>query len=163
MIVTVPSSSPNARAAGRVVDLVDVLHLGEVVARAQRAELIGAARESVVRHLRRVGSLEAAVLLERLEVARLAEPALDRPRRAPPQHGAEVVAAEMLVRAPAAHAGRDVAVERLDHRNQRVPQIGAAEVGAQQPDAAVDVVADAAGRDHAFVGVDAGDAADGKP
>ena len=124
-----PSSRPNARAAVRVVDLVDVLHLGEVVAGAERAELIGAALEGAVRDLRRVGAVEAAALFERLEIARLAEPALDRPRRASPQHRAELVAAEMLVARPRPTPVGMLRIERVDQRaTSAVLQIVAAEI-----------------------------------
>ena len=66
--------------------------------------------------------------------------------------------------APAlADAGGDIAEELIDERPDPILDVAPLEVGAQEPHAAIDVVADAARGDHApFLGVGRGHAADAK-
>ncbi len=59
--------------------------------------------------------------------------------------------------------GRDVAVDLGRGRAQVRPQLLGRQGGGHQPDPAVDVVADAAGRDRALVQVHRGDPTDGEP
>ncbi len=91
--VTMPRSSPSARAAVLVVDLVHLLHLEEVVARAQRAELVAAAVLRGLAHRARVGVGQHAGLLAVLEVARGAQAAPDRPARPVAQHPVQIARA----------------------------------------------------------------------
>jgi hypothetical protein len=51
----------------------------------------------------------------------------DRPCRTAAKDAEQIVSTQTLVRATLADAGRNVAIERLDQRDQRVVQIGAAQ------------------------------------
>ncbi len=142
-----------------VVDLGHVAQLAEVVAGAERAELGTAALLGPLRHLVRLGALDAAALLGVVEVAGAAVALGHGPARAAHQHAVELGGAELAV-AARADAGRDGAVERGGQLGQAAAQLVALEPARQQAHAAVDVVADAAGRQHALLGVERGHAAD---
>src|SRR5205823_9429549 len=62
-----------------VVDRLDLLDFEEVVARAERADLVGAALARPLADLPGIGARHRAALLDRLEVLRPAEAAVDRP------------------------------------------------------------------------------------
>ena len=86
--------------------------------------------------------------------------ALGQVGRAFGQQAAEFLAVEQI-RAARAHAGRNAAEERVHQLADPRLTSATREIGAHQPHAAVDVVADAAGRDHAAFGRIGGrDAAD---
>ena len=145
--VTWPSRSPNAVGARRVDDLGDALHLDEVVARAERPELVGAARPGALGDRGRVGARPGS---------RRDSVSLDVLGGADAVFGSED--ARALRRAPGRAARRRAAARR---RGRRRPGRGArsraraarcarpSSAGGQrqreQAHAAVDVVADAAG------------------
>ena len=69
MTQTCPSRRPMTPAAVLVEDAVDDLHFEEVVARAERAALVGAALDGAVADAVGVGAVEPAAGLGVLEVA----------------------------------------------------------------------------------------------
>ena len=149
--------------AGRpgVVDLVHRLDLQEVVARAKRAELVGAAVAGPRRDGGRVGAGERAALLGPLEVFGPAVAAGHRPGGALAEDGVELGAGEPPARArpdPGWHRGE----ERVGQARQVRSDVGRLEVAAQETDAAVDVEADPAGADHPVVQARRRHAADGE-
>ena len=157
--VTWPSLRPQARGGGRVVNVRDALHLDEVVAGADRAELAGAALLGALRDRCRVGPGQAAARLGALEVVRRPDPSLDERPRPLAQHAVEVGAPEAQLPV-LAHAGRHRARELVDERLPAPVQLRLGERQREQADAAVDVVADAAGGDDAVRRLERGDAAD---
>src|SRR5213079_2105108 len=118
------------------------------------------ALERGVGHGVRVRGAQAAALLRRLEIGGPAELARHRPRRAPRQHLLLLGPGELRDRALGADTGRDRLVERVGDPVEVHPNVVGHERGAQQAHAAVDVEADAAGRDRALLRVDRGHPAD---
>ncbi len=131
-----------------VEDLIHYIDLDEVVARAQRAQLVAGALVGAGADLAGIGSGDATVLLSAVEVGLGGIALLQRPARPVDDHVLQLLLSQ---REPAASTDAVGAVA-LELRRQIV-QIGrdlvAAQVRAQQPDATVDVVADAAGGDDA--------------
>jgi len=128
----------------RVEDLVHALELEEVVAQADRSELGVAALVGPVRDRGRVGSVEASRGLGVLEVVLRADPeALDERPRPPAEDVLERgrVELERLLAGPGGNGAGDLVHERLG----APAQLLRAERKGEQADAAVDVVADAAG------------------
>ena len=148
------------RGGAHVVHLVHALDLEEVVPGAERADLAPPALERRLRHGVGVRVAEAAALLRRLQVGGPAELARHRPRRAAREHLLLLGPGELRDRALGADAGRDRLIERVRDAREVRPEIVRGERGAQQAHAAVDVEADAAGRDRALLRVDRGHAAD---
>ena len=97
-----------------------------------------------------VGAGQAPPPSVRSRSCRPAVALLDRPARRPSTSTRSSSCASTRIWPRAAHAGGHVA-EQLVHQRRQVAAATSSsrEVGAQQPHAAVDVVADAAGRDHA--------------
>ncbi len=118
---------PQGARRHRVEDLVDVLDLGEVVARAQGAQLTGAALEGTIGHQPGLGALQPAALLQELEIAGGAQPPLHRPGRALAEDGRQLSLAEAQITPPLADAGRDVGEEGRHDLPQPWRQIGAAQ------------------------------------
>ena len=141
--------------AGRllVVDLVHFLHLEEVVARAERAELVAAPALRALAHRARVGVGQHATLLAVIEVARRAQAAPDRPGGPVAQHPVQVARLEAHG-TRGAHAARHLAEERVGQRLHVRSEFGAGEPRAHQPHAAADVVAHGARRDHAVLRIE---------
>ena len=141
---------PNLETARRprsaVVDGVDALQLQEVVARAERTELTRAALEGARRDVRRIRPGHAAPLLLAVQILDAAEPLLDHPVGAARKQPLQVLAAHAQPRA-APHPRRHRPEQRL--HQLLAPAAGREQVGreagAQQPDAAGDVEADATG------------------
>src|SRR5207249_3483026 len=79
----VPRGEAEPLRGPRVVDLVHDLHLEEVVARAEGAELPPAALARAERHAIGIGAVEPALRLDVDEVRGVAVARLDRPRGAP--------------------------------------------------------------------------------
>ncbi len=147
---------------GRVVNPVDDLDLEEMVARAERAALVVTPRDRAVADPPRIGPVQAAARLGDHQVVLGPVALLDHVRRPFGHQPGQLRLVEQV--APAlAHAGRNIAKELIDERLDPVFHVAPDQVGAQQPHAAVDVVADPARRDHApFLGVGGGHAADAK-
>ena len=140
------------RAGGRLVDhLVDDLHFQKMVARAERAALVAAAFEGPLADEIGLGVGQAAAGLGVFDVAGRGPAARDQIRRPFGQQTAQLLAAEQ-VRPARAHAGRNAAEEGVHQLVQPRLNVLVGEVGAHQPHAAVDVVADPARRNHAALG-----------
>ena len=145
-----------------VEDLVDHLDLEEVVARAQRAELRPAAVERLAAHRGDVRAGHHPALLGVLEVVGRAVPPPGEERGSLFGEPLELALPEPQ-RAVRPGALRDAAHQLVHERLEPRPHVLEPEARAQQPHAAVDVVAHAAGRDHAVRLVHGRDAADGEP
>jgi hypothetical protein len=144
-----------------VVDLVDVPELREVVPGSERAELRHPALAGPLADARRIGPAERPTFLDHLEVVLPPVPVLHRPPRPVHEHPVELLLGELAMRLRS-DAGRDRAVQRRGELAQLGPHVGHLQIGSDQPDAAVDVVAHAARGEHALVGVEGGHAADGE-
>jgi hypothetical protein len=145
-----------------VEDFRDVLELGEMIARSQRAELRLSALAGAIRHQIGIGAGDAAALLDRVEILRTPEPLRHGPRRASFEHAAQILARHAEILAMRADTGRHVAVHLRHDRVEVRRDLLAHERRPQQPHAAIDVVADAARRHHAVVRVHGRDAANRK-
>ena len=143
---------------GRVEDLVDALHLEEVVAR-RRACRPGRGRAGGRAPTRPRGRRRAAVPPTRSGRDVLGSRRA-RSARGPSRSTASSSLRSEVERAAAARAGRDPPRELVHERLPPQPQLGLRERQREQADAAVDVVADAAGRDDAVGQRGGGDAAD---
>ncbi len=159
----VAGGQAEARRGRGIEDLVHHADLREVVAGAERAELGDAALARSIRERPGVGAGQATAGFRELEVFRLAVTVPDRPRGAVAQHLVEVARGQPGDRALAAHAGGDVVLELADELTEPAAEIGDGQVGAHEADAAIDVVADAAGGDDALLRVERRDAADREP
>ena len=142
-----------------VPELGDLLHLEEVVARAERPDGGLAAQERPLGDGVRLGALERASVLLALEVGARSEAALDGPAGTVAQDVTELGLGRVEASTPP-RAGGNRARELLQQRRQAVAGIFDPNVRAQQPHAARDVVADSAGRDDPVVHAERGDAAD---
>ena len=152
------------RLGGRlVVDLRHAVHLEEVVAAPQRADLVGAAEPGARRHGPGIGGGEPAALLAALDVVRRGrEAAPRRPARPLREHLVELGVGERGDGVARADAGGDVAVELGGDRVPARADHLRVERGRHEAHAAVDVVADAARRHGPALRVHRGDAADGE-
>src|SRR5262249_16011760 len=131
-------------------DMIDDLHFEEVVARAERAALLGAARLGVIADGVRVRAVEMSVRLRVLDVAALAVSLADdvaRPLREQPRH----LAAAELVTARLAGGGGNVLEEAIDQLAQMVLHFAVEEIRPDQTYAAVDIVAHPPRRYHTSV------------
>ena len=145
-----------------VEDLVDHLHLEEMVAGAQAADLRQAALQGLPADRVGVGA-RAWRRPPRCGRGPPRRPGRARPgtaRPARPAGAARAGVSRSAPRAPVPWGTRRIELvqQLLESRGDVVP----AQAGAHQPHAAVDVEADAARRDHALALVDGGHAADGK-
>ena len=157
--MTCPSVRPQASGGDRVVNVRDALHLDEVVAGADGAQLTGAALPGALGHGGRVGSGKAAARLRALDVVAGSDPSLDERAWTFAQHAVEVGPLEAQL-SGLAHPGRDRARE-LVHEGLPAPvQLRLGERKREQADAAVDVVADAAGGHDPVRHLERGDAPD---
>ncbi len=149
-------------ARGRfVVHLFHVLDLQKMIAASQRSELRQAAFARALGYRRGVGALERAARLGEIGVALLPKTVLHHPARAFHQDSLQVARAD-LDESRASHAARHIAENLLHQLPQSRPYIALFERGPHQPHAAVDVEADAAGRDHAAIAIHGRHAADGE-
>ena len=145
---------------GRVEHPVDDLDFEEMVARAERAALVETARDRAIADPPRIGALEAAARLGDQQVVLGSVAQVDDVGR-PFRHQPGQLRLVELIASALADAGGNVAKELIHQRPDPILDVAPRQVGAQQPHAAVDVVADAAGRDHApFLGVGRGHSAD---
>ena len=145
----------------RVVDLLHVADLDEVVARADRTDLSPAALHGPVADDVGVRPFERPAALDVIEVVRGAVPLVDRPGRAPRQDLADGRRAERGAPVPGTDAGRHVPHDLVHQALEARPQLVCRDLGAEEPDAAVDVVADAPrAHDPALIRVERRDAAD---
>ena len=161
-INTVISIDMDAEAVGALAieQLLDCLDLQEVVAAAERSELIGAALARSVGHRRRVCAIEAATALDHVEIVRFAGAVrLDQLATAAREDRVELGAREREL-AAAAVAARDRAADVVDDPLAHRLEVLARQLARQQPHAAVDVEADAARRDRTVGDRGRGDAAD---
>ena len=110
-----------------VVDFGDVLQLGEVIARSERAELRPAPFLRAIRDQFRIRVRQAAAFFDVIEVRRVAEPARDRPRGAAREDLTEILAGEAEIAPVRADAGRHVPVHLGDDRFQMRDDVGAAQ------------------------------------
>src|SRR5207245_3586383 len=129
----------------RVVDLLHPLDLDEVIARPERPELGPAALPGPLRDLGRIGALEPPALLDARQVGRLAKAVADRPGGSLGEQLPLARALELEVRPARSDPGRYRPEQRLDDLADPVGHLPGLDVGAQQPDPAVDVVSDPAG------------------
>ncbi len=151
---------PERRRGGGVVDGVDRLHLEEVVARAEGAELAPAALERALRNGRGVGVRQAAPLLEVLEVVVLGEAPRAGPSGPLREHLAQLTLRQRQIRAARAQPRRHAGEERVHGLVETRLELLARQLGREQAHSAVDVVTDAARRDHPLFDVERGDAPD---
>jgi hypothetical protein len=147
-----------------IVDLVDDLHLDEVVAGAEAAHLSESTLTSPSADLGRVGTGDHAAVLAPRQI----------PWRAmPPRHGVGGAAEQDLVElafvlevpgTPLAHPAHDPLVEFVTQPLASAPEVPLFERGRQEPDTAGDVEPDPARRHHAArLDVGGGDAPDREP
>jgi hypothetical protein len=153
-------AEPEVLRRHRVVLVIHPADLDEMVAGPHRAELVAPPFARTLRHRRRLGLGEPAAGLDRFEVRGDAVAELDGAARAAGEHEVELGIGEAEVGARRAHAGGDRAEELVDQRLEPRADLLDRERAREQAHAAVDVVADAARRDHPAVGVEGGDAAD---
>src|SRR5215218_5656087 len=142
-----------------VVDLVHVLHLEEVVARAQSPELGDAPLVRPPGDRSGVRAREPAAGLRVLEVLRLPETSLHQRGGSFEEYLAQFFQVQPEVLAALAHPRRDRAEERV-RQGALVPlQFFSVYLGRQEPHAAVDIETDAARADHAALRVEGCDPA----
>src|SRR5207247_9862246 len=101
-----PFADVEALPIERLIDALHDVDLDEVIARADRSELVAAALLRVVRDRGRIGFVEASAGLDRAQIGFFAVAHFHRTRRAAGEDAIEVVAVK-LQRAAAADAGRD--------------------------------------------------------
>ena len=156
-------AQPERLGRDRVEHPRDALELDEVVAGPQRAELVGPARPRSLGHRGGIRSRQAALRLGALDVLRDADAVLgDEDRRALHQHAIERRTREPQRPAVAGahrHTARDLVHERLAPS----AELGRDQRQDEQPDAAVDVIADASRRDDAVGRLCAATPPTGKP
>jgi hypothetical protein len=144
-----------------VVDLLDRLHLQEMVARSEAAELPAPPLAGPVPDRPRIGVGDCAPVLAERQIVRLAEAMRDGVRRALTQNAVEFGRAGRRQHAAAPHPARDGLVEAGHEAVHARRGLGPGDGRGEQPHAARDVEADPAGRDHAALGrVRGGHAAD---
>jgi len=102
---------------GRVVHLVDRLHLDEMIAGAEGAELAHAALDRLARDGVGIGAGNRTRRFDGLEILAGAVPARDGPRRAVGHHAAELALVE-VDRAASTDARRHRRVKRLHQCGQ---------------------------------------------
>jgi hypothetical protein len=130
-----------------------------MITRAERAELFATALPRAVRDFRAIGAGDAAVLLDVREVGLAAVAVLDSPARAALHHAAQFVHGYGQ-RTRGADTGGHVAEELVHEFAQPRLDLLACEPRRHQSHAAVDVVADAAGRDDSLIEIKCRDATD---
>src|SRR5262249_11372019 len=131
---------PQHRRGFLVEDLIDDLHFEEVVARAERAALLGAAGQGEVADVVGHGTVEAALGLGVLDIAARRQAAADQVARALGHELPQLLLVE-LVAARAAGAGGDVAEEIIYQRADLRFDLAEGEIGSDQTYPAVDIVA----------------------
>src|SRR5712671_1226611 len=124
------------RGASAVMDLRDALHLEEVIAGSERAQLIAPAFARARRYCVSACPRERAALFDRFGIgfARVSGP--DRPAQAGVEnvvHGAVVEREPPLVADP----GRHVALDLRRQRRQMVPDVEKTRATREQPHAAI--------------------------
>ena len=148
---------------GRVIDHpIDHLDLEEMVPRAERPALVGPADDGAIAHAPRISARQPALGLGEGEVAIGPESLLDHVRHTL-LHQLDQLGLVENEPPALAHAGGDIAEELVHQGPDLVLDVAPLEVGPEQSDAAVDVVADAPRRDHpALLRVRRGHAANAK-
>jgi hypothetical protein len=139
---------------------IDHLDFDEVVARPDRAALVGPAGQRPLADELRHRSIDAALGLGAGDVIGRGQAEPLEIRDALPHEFSQLIRWEHPA-APLPHAHGDVSHQLVDQRHDQRPGVGEREVRPHEPHAAVDVVADAPGRDDAAGGrVGAADAPD---
>ncbi len=138
------------RCSSCVEQPIDHLHLEEMIPGSKGSQLVGAPSPRPLRKLARVRTGQAAALLGGEQIVRRAVPDGNSPLGAPQQHMTELVVPEALpgMSSHAARYGVEQGV-RKSIRNRSHVAVG--QVGAEQPDAAVDIEADPARADDALI------------
>src|SRR5262249_40912726 len=132
----------------------------EMVAGTERAALFGTAQQGAVADLVRIGAIQPAVRFSELEIALGGEIPTCQIARTLREQPLQLLLVE-LVASRFADTGRHLAEQLFHERPQPRLDILVVEVRANEPNAAVDVVADAARRDDAtLVRIGRTDAAD---
>src|SRR5436190_23039239 len=143
------------RLRSRIEDLVDALHLDEVVAGTHRPELPAAALLRAPRDRVRIGAVEPAVRLRAVDVLRT----LRDDAAAFAQDALQVDALSAFASCARRNGARDL----MHERRPPVAELVDVERKREQPHAAVDVVADSTRRDDAVGELHRGQPADREP
>ena len=151
----------HARGIG-MENLVDASDFKEMIARSQRAQLVGPALPGTFVHCGRVGIRNAAVLFDEVELCGRPETVLRGPARALDGDVFQIPAAQLRDRFRGSDTGRNIVEKLLDELTDAGFDVVGVQLRRQQANTAVDVVADATGRDDAVFGVGGTDAADGE-
>ena len=130
-----------------MTDLGDHVDLGKMVARAQCADLIDAAFLGLVAHLGGIGADHPAAFFGVGDIFLAGKALFQCPAAAVDQDVIQFGLVEMQV-ALHTHAARHVAVKRIGQTIDMWSQFRGVQMGREQANAAVDIIADAAGRDH---------------
>jgi hypothetical protein len=146
----------------RVGNAVDLLDLAEVIARPHRAELVMAAQTGALGDRLRVCAREAAGGLGVREVVFAADADAQQGARPVAQDGVELGSVERQ-RPPSPCTRRDLPRDLVHQRLDARPALIGAQRQREQPNTAVDVVADSARRDHPVRRLGRRDPADREP
>jgi hypothetical protein len=133
---------------GGIVDLLDCLHLEEVVARAQAAHLAQPPVHRPRADLPGIGLGDSAPVLTACQVTLAAITLVERVAGATGQHVPHVPGAGQLPDAAGARPSRDSGSQPVHEGAEDGHDLAAAQIGGEEADAAGDVEADPAGRDH---------------
>jgi hypothetical protein len=148
---------------GGVEDGFDLLYLDEVIPRAERADLARATQARALGHGVRACVRQAAIRLGVREIALGTDPALAHEHpRALGEQAVEIGSREVEIAAPAG-SGWNRTGDLVDERLEAVAEVVRVVRQSEEPHAAVDVVADAAGRDGAVGELHRGDTTHGEP
>src|SRR4051794_7572949 len=113
-----------------------------MIAGAERAALSGAALDGVIAHRAGIGAEDLPSRLGDFDIAGLAQAAAEQELRAIAHQSPEFLGIEAIfARTP--HSGRHVFEQRLDERAQMRLDLAIRQARAHEPNAAIDVVADA--------------------
>ena len=147
---------------GRIENFIDITHFDEVVAGTQGAQLVLAPVHGKIGDQVGVSPVDPPSGLDVGEVSGLAEAFVHRPASAIFENLFKHGAGELEILAPGTHPRRDVVEQGIDQVIHAAGHLLPLQLGAEQAYAAIDVVADAAGRDDAVYRVKGRHAADGE-
>ncbi len=122
---------PQGRGQLLIENLQDVAHFDEVVAGAERAQLVLAPVHGELADPLRVGPVNLAVGLDVVQVLLTAEAVFHRPAGPLAHHLFQGGAAELQILPPGAHPRRDVAEQGVDQLLHTARDLAPLEVGAQ--------------------------------
>ena len=133
-----------------------------MIARAERPALIGATVQRAVANVVGLGAIQAAERFGEIDIAINGQMAIDQAGRAGGHQMAELIAIEFVLPA-ASDAGGNVGEQFADQSFQMRLHFGESQIRADNAHAAINVVADATGRNHApLLRIGGTDAADAK-